>query len=107
VTSVGSLRLLLDRRCVELWELEVKVERDKFGERQGKALSKDRLGLGAREVRYVEGCAAEATSAKSSPLRCAICHTDIPDGTGHFRLAESRVHLECLLRRGTVPPGVA
>lgn len=30
-------------------------------------------------------------TASAPPPRCAICHTDIPDGTGHFRFAESGV----------------
>src|SRR5262245_3354175 len=59
VTSVGSLRLLLDRRCVELWDLEVKVER------------------GACEVRDVEGRTLEANEKSPDPLlRCAICLKD-------------------------------
>ena len=96
VTSVGSLRLLLDRRCVELWELEVKVARGGLANRQGKALSRNVVGLGAREVRPVEGRTLEANGKSPDPLlRCAICLKDIPEGTGYFRFGESRVHVEC------------
>ena len=30
------------------------------------------------------------------PMRCAVCQEEIPEGSGHFRIAEARVHLECL-----------
>jgi hypothetical protein len=29
-------------------------------------------------------------------MQCAVCQEEIPEGSGHFRIAEARVHLECL-----------
>ena len=55
-----------------------------------------RLGLAAREIRYVENRASEGENEESPdpPLRCAVCLRDIPEGTGHFRFAESRCLVE-------------